>query len=178
MTKKIAIFFFIISSGICFSQTEESTTSVNDAYKEMEAIKKAYYQNLREEQKASLYKVNQERTANSSQKISNKKLETKQRVDSLITYRQSNKQSRLALIEQKKKNLLREKQQKIDNRSANKSDEVINKKEKLIASNKEEISNRKQVIKNSKEENKSAKQLKISKRRQALLNRYSKYTKK
>jgi len=176
--KRITLLLLLISTGKSFSQTPVDNTSVNNVYKEMEAMKKAYYQGLRDEQKLAVDNTNKARTSERTNKLAKIKTETTKRINSTKNNRELSKQKRLATLEEKKKNLIKENNSKLNSRVIDKSEKISLKKDALVTNNTEKQTTRKQTVENQKKQNISNQQSKLNKRKQQLLNRYAKYAKK
>jgi len=176
--KRITLLLLLISTGENFSQAPVDNTSVNNVYKEMEAMKKAYYQDLRNEQKLTIDKINKVRATERTQKLSKINSEASKRIKITKNKREVNKHKRLASLEEKKKNLTKENNSKLNSRAIDKSAEILLKKETLVANNTKKKTTRKQTVENQKQQNISSQQAKLNKRKQQLLNRYAKYAKK
>jgi hypothetical protein len=139
-----------------FSQEDDSLDehkqTIEDAYKEMEIMKKEYYDGLKKDKENLDKEALEKRKAARDKKLNKNKTEADSRIKSTAVAR--------------------------DNNNKAKSKSIDSKKTELLLDNKKKLVERSQTKVQTKEVKKKQQITKINKRKQALMNRYSRYSKK
>ncbi len=106
MKKVLLLLTILINTSVFAQDSTESTTNVNAVYKEMQAMKKAYYEGLRDEKKSKIDNINKAREINRKQKLTEVRQNSSAKLNATKTERQASKNDRLAQIQLKKKQRL------------------------------------------------------------------------